>query len=123
MVRQFQYIAYRHDRFRRDLLYRKLDAILVIYTDKGNTRLVPSKHFVMQRTEGIKFFYTPGLLQCLDTQLVAYNDMGLEAMFLVSRLPFLIQLAQVFLIKVYFHCLSIGIHLAKVILFGEDSTI
>ena len=36
VVRQFQYIADCHDRFRRNLLYRELNAVLVIYPDGVN---------------------------------------------------------------------------------------
>ena len=78
MVRQFQYIADCHDRFCRNLLYRELNAVLVIYPDGGNTRLVSFQHFVMQRADGIEFFYAPSLLQRLNTQLVPCNDVGLE---------------------------------------------
>ena len=64
MVRQFQYVAYRHDRFGRDLLYCELDAVLVVDPYGGNTRFVSFQHFVMQRTKRIEFFYVGPVQPC-----------------------------------------------------------
>lgn len=85
------------------MLHSELYAILIVHTNGRNPSLVSFQHFVMERTDSKKFLYTSGLLQHLDTQLISRHYMWLKTMLIIRRLPFLIQLTQIVLVKFYFH--------------------
>nr|DAQ41513.1 MAG TPA: hypothetical protein [Caudoviricetes sp.] len=103
MIRQFYYIADCSDNFSLNFIYRKLNSILLVYSDRTISSFISGQFLKVQSIVFAKRNRIRNIKHYIYTTFIPANYIRLETMLLITGLSLLIQFFQVFLVKCYYH--------------------